>query len=297
MRLQSINLSRAKDIHSLVEHRRVFNMNHCELNIFETYRQCSDVSLSYSGLVITSMMRGKKVMYLSEQPGFEFLPGETIILPEGVSMKVDFPEADDRHPVQCATLALDWDMVNQTLDFLNEHYPPKRDGLEWKLDFNRYHFQNNRELVGSINKLIAISMEEEVTKEALADLTLKSLLIRIIQTQNLSGVDDRLVTDSRFDEVIQYIRGHLSGKISIDTLCQKACMSKSTFFRSFKATFGLSPVDYIIREKLRLAKTLLADPSMSITAVCYQSGFNNLNYFSRLFKRAEGITPARYQRS
>lgn len=106
--LQGINLSDTRELDSLVEHRRVFTLNHCELNIFETYRSCSDVVLCYDGLVITSMLRGKKVMYLSENPGFDFLPGETVILPEGVSMKVDFPDADERHPVQCATIALNW---------------------------------------------------------------------------------------------------------------------------------------------------------------------------------------------
>ncbi len=295
--LQSINLSDTGKLNSLVEHRRVFNLNYCELNIFETYRQCSDVSLSYNGLVITSMLRGKKVMYLYQQPGFDFLPGETVILPEGVSLKVDFPEADEKHPVQCATLALDWNMVHSTLDFLNQNYPKINGHLEWKLNFSKYHFYNNRQLANSINSLISISMDDSLAKDALADLTLKSLLVRVIQTQSLASPEDALNTNGRLVSVTQYIREHLTEKIGIDMLCRKACMSKSSFFRLFKETFGLSPVEYIIHERIQMAKNLLADRTVNITSACYQSGFNNLNYFVRLFKRVEGITPKEFQRS
>ena len=294
--LQRINLSDTMELDSLVEHRRVFNLNHCELNIFETYRQCSDVVLSYDGLVITSMLRGKKVMHLSENPGFDFLPGETVILPEGISMKVDFPEADERHPVQCATIALNWAVVTSMLDFLNETYPRHADdSQEWKLNFNQYHFYNNRELANVMNKLISISMEDDLAKDALADLTLKSLLIRVIQTQNMALAEDGLPANNRFATVVEYIREHLAEKIGIDMLCRKACMSKSGFFRLFKETFGLSPTEFIIRERISLAKRLLVDPSVSVTEVCFRAGFNNLHYFSRLFKTLEGMTPTAYR--
>src|SRR5690606_15062232 len=167
--LHPINLSDNTVLESRVEHRRVFNLRHCELNIFETCHPCCDVSLSHNGLVISSMMRGKKRMSLSSDTAFDFLPGETIIIPEGVSMKVDFPEADEKHPVQCITLVLEWDMVYRTLDFLNETYPNKEPPFVWKLNFSQYHFRNNRELAQSLNRLTNISMEDNIAKDALAD--------------------------------------------------------------------------------------------------------------------------------
>ncbi|MBO0930899.1 AraC family transcriptional regulator [Fibrella aquatilis] len=293
--LESINLSDTHARTSLVENRRVFTLNQCELNIFETYKPCSGVVLSYDGLVITSMLRGRKVMYLSQNPGFSFLPGETVILPEGVSMKVDFPEADARHPVQCATIALDWQVVGQTLAFLNEQYPRQDDSGEWKLNFSQYHFYNNRELANVLNRLINISMEDNMAKDALADLTLKSLLIRVIQTQNMAVMADGLPTNNRFAAVISYIHEHLTEKIGIDILCQKACMSKSSFFRSFKDVFGLSPVEFIIRERISLARRLLANPNMTVGEVSDMVGFHNAHYFSRLFKLLEGTTPKTYR--
>lgn len=293
--LNPINLSDSSTLDTLVEHRRVFTLQHCELNIFETFHRCHDVKLSYEGLVISSMMRGRKVMTLSGTEEFDFLPGESVILPEGVSMKVDFPEADEKHPVQCATLALNWDMVNRNLAFLNENYPNTDSPFEWKLNFSRYHFMNNKELASSINKLISISMEDNAAKDALADLSLKFLLLRIIQTQNLATImEGKLQDDQRFAPALQYIKEHLTEKISIEELAKQACMSKSVFFQAFKEQFGIPPLEYILRKRITYATKIMADKTLSITEVCYQAGFNNLNYFIRLFKRLEGVTPKAY---
>ena len=294
--LAPINLSDCTQLDSLVEHRRVFNLKHCELNIFETFHRCDNVVLSYDGLVVSSMMRGRKIMSLAGTEEFDFLPGESVILPEGVSMKVHFPEADERHPVQCATLALDWEMVNRNLAFLNESYPNSEAPFEWKLNFSQYHFLNNKELAGSLNKLISISMEDNVAKDGLADLSLKFLLLRIIQTQNLALINEPAIPHHHFTPVVQYIKEHLTEKISIDALARESCMSRSAFFLAFKKQFGLSPLEYVQQERIQKARQLLADATMSITDVCYQSGFNNLNYFIKLFKRMEGVTPTAYRK-
>lgn len=293
--IRTINLSDPAQVPSLVEHRRVFTLDQCELNIFETWRKCENVSLSFNGLVVSSMMRGKKMMYLGDEVGgFEFLPGESVILPDNMPVRVDFPDADEKRAVQCAALMLDWDLVNRTLDFLNETYPKE---IPWELNFSYYHFPNNQELANSLNRLISISMEEGTMKDALADLALKTLLVRVVQTQQLSILEHNAVSDHRLASVIQYIREHLTQPINVEKLCKKALMSKTVFFRVFRETFGISPVEYITRERIKLARQLLTDPSLSITEVCYQSGFNNVNYFTRLFKRMEGVPPSVFRQS
>lgn len=277
---------------TLVEHKRIFNLKDCQLSIFETFHACENVFLSYDGLVVSSMMLGKKAMSINGSERFNFVPGESVIIPEGVSMKVDFPEADMSHPVQCATLALDWDMVEKNIAYLNETYPNTEAPFVWELNFNRYHFQNNKELAGSVNKLISISMEDTSAKDALADLSLKFLLLRIIQTQNISlAENDTKQLGSRLTAVIEYIHQHLSQKITVDHLSRIACMSKPLFYRNFKNQFGISPIEFVLRQRIHLAKELLKNPLLSITDVCYQCGFNNLNYFSKQFKRIEGATP------
>nr|WKN35207.1 AraC family transcriptional regulator N-terminal domain-containing protein [Tunicatimonas sp. TK19036] len=288
--IQPINLSDSSTIENLVEHRRVFTLNKLELGIFETFHQSYNVTLSHQGLVITSMLRGRKVMHYDNHPSFDFLPGSTIIVPDGVSMRVSFPDAAEHSPVQCATLTLDWAVVDQTLNFLNEHYP--REQKKWELEFSRYHFVNNRPLAESINRLITISMEDDVSKDALADLALKTLLIRVVLTQQETEHD--LHTLDKPNELLlieKYIRQHLTDKISIDDLCDRAGLSKSSLFRLFKANHQMSPVSYINHQRIYFAKELLNNPDITISEACYRSGFNHVSYFDKLFKKVCGKTP------
>lgn len=291
-----IELSDATQLDRVEEHRRVFGLRDCQLSIFETYNKCPDVALSSQGLVISSMMRGRKVLSQPAGEHFDFVPGESVIIPDGISMRVDFPEADAHHPVQCANLALEWGMVERNLAFLNEQYPNTEAPFTWKLDFSRYHFQNNRELASSINRLISISMEDSSAKDALADLSLKFLLLRIIQTQNLALLlQPAPAQEFQFAGVVEHIRQHLQNPIAVDELARVAGMSKPLFYRDFKAFSGTTPLEFVVRERIALSKQRLADPAISVSEACYSSGFNNLNYFIRQFKRIEGITPKAFQ--
>ncbi len=292
-----IELSEAAQLDRAEEHRRMFGLRDCQLSTFETYNKCADVALSSQGLVVSSMMRGRKVLSQKKGERFDFVPGESVIIPRGISMQVDFPEVDAHHPVQCANLAMDWDTVERNLVFLNEHYPNTEEPFTWKLDFSRYHFQNNRELASSINRLISISMEDSSAKDALADLSLKFLLLRIIQTQHLALLQHpEPAQEFQFAGVVEHIRKDLQRPITVDELADVAGMSKARFYREFKAFSGTTPLDFVVRERIALAKQFLAEPEISVSEACYSSGFNNLNYFIRQFKRIEGITPKAYQR-
>ncbi|WP_286927348.1 AraC family transcriptional regulator [Flavobacterium sp. UBA4197] len=290
-------LSNEKSLKTLVENRTIYSLNNCELNIFETYQTSDLVPLKFNDLVVTSMLRGKKIMHLFDEPGFEYVPGETVVIPANVEMKIDFPEASRNNPTQCLALAIDHIKIKETLHFLNERYPKEGNGNFWKLDYENYFFYNNIELATTINKLVKECMSDSITKDALADLTLQELLVRIIQTQTIKAIDTNVFPDknSPIIPVVEYIRKNIRENISLKELSDKACMSTTSFYRFFKRELGMSPIEFILNEKIKQAKQLLKNPTIQVNEVCFQSGFEDCNYFIRLFKKYEGITPKQYQ--
>lgn len=295
--LYTPDLTPEKSLKTLVENRTVFSLNHCELNLFETYQESELVPLKFNDLVVTSMLRGKKVMHLMEDPSFEYLPGETVIVPSQVEMKIDFPEATLQNPTQCIALAIDQQVIKETLDFLNEKYPKEGSNNLWKLDKENYFFYNNIDLAAAINKLIKECMGNSITKDAIADLTLQELIIRIIQTQTKKILENEILPDSNspITPCIEYIRKNIRETILLKDLSDKACMSTTSFYRYFKRELGVSPIEYILNEKIKYAKKLLSNPKIQINEVSYASGFEDCNYFIRIFKKYEGVTPKQYQ--
>lgn len=293
----SPNLTQESLLKTLVENRTIYNLENCELNLFETYEKSELVPLKFSDLVVTSMLKGKKVMHLFDRDGFDYLPGESVIIPSNVEMKIDFPEASFENPTQCLALAIDNKKIIDTLNFLNDKYPKAGQNNFWQLDESNFYFENNEDMSNVITKLISICQSTSVFKDTLADLSLQELLVKIVQSQTLKSISEGKATSSNpiLVSIIEVIKDNITKKIELGTIAKNAGLSTSSLYRLFKTEMGISPIEFIILEKIKLAKSYLTDKNIYIKNVSYEAGFEDSNYFIRLFKHYEGITPKQYQ--
>jgi transcriptional regulator GlxA family with amidase domain len=184
------------------------------------------------------------------------------------------------------------------VDLLNERFPKTKESGNWQTDYDLFHLQNSLELTSTINQMIQIPDEKGAFKDALADLRLKELLIRLFQTQAsqwLMMQAEFLKTSHRLAAVITYVRDNLHENIKLDTLAGIACMSRPHFFRSFKREIGMSPLDFIHKERLAKAKLLLKNVQWTISEIAIACGFQNLPWFSLQFKKQTGKTPSQFR--
>ncbi len=298
-RQKLLPLKKEKDLLTMVENRSVYTLEHCELNVYETRQQSEKVSLVFNDIVLTSMIRGKKVMHLAGKEAFDYLPGEFVIVPEKEEMVIDFPEADSYNPTQCIALAVQADILRDTLQLLNENYPKTEKDDSWKIDLSCFHLQNTFEIASAVDRLLSVSTENIPAKDVIADFTLKELLIRLMQTQARKLILDsynKHTSTHRFAFVVEFIKNHIHEEITIDMLSNICYMSKPNFFKCFKREFGISPVDFVIKERMKMAKKLLKDVNVTIGEAAYAVGINNLSYFFKLFKRYEGTTPNEFRK-
>jgi AraC-like DNA-binding protein len=73
-------------------------------------------------------------------------------------------------------------------------------------------------------------------------------------------------------------------------------MGRTTFFKKVKQVTGMPPHEYIRKMRLMRAAELLKDPTLSISEVAYQTGFEDPNYFSRNFKEYFGVTASQFRK-
>ena len=282
---------------SLVENQTSYTLRSAEMHVFETHQQAQRVLLEFNQPVLASMLEGKKVMHLQEMQSFDFLPGESLILPASEQMCIDFPEAEMDNPTRCLAMTISEDKIREIVLLLNEQMP-RAEEEEWRFANYNFHFTNDLAIHQIIQRLLFLFAENHPSKDLFADYMLRELVIRILQAETRKIYTEQalsLSSSNRLAFIIAYIRDNLDQSLSIAELSGKAYMSESNFHRVFKNELGVSPVDFINNERIKLATSLLHNPKRKIKDVYVACGFNSLSYFIRLFKRKYQLSPKEYQ--
>ncbi|MGB3181017.1 MAG: AraC family transcriptional regulator [Cyclobacteriaceae bacterium] len=293
------NYSRTRTLQTLVENRTSYTVNHAELHIFETSREVRNVNLEFASPVIASMIKGRKSMRIKHYERFDFLPGESVIMPPHENMNIDFPGATEESPTQCTALTIDQERFTNMIHKMNE----ERAGNDLPaLNYNlsNLHFTNSEAFQQLVNRLVYIFTENNPAKDFFVDLILQELIVRLLQARNMYTIGQTqqvAQADPRLSYVVDYIRHNITRQFDVDTLSEKACMSSSHFFRCFKSEYGVSPLEFINKEKIASAARMIRDnPGEQMKEIYYECGFNNYSYFSKLFKRYMKVSPTMYRK-
>ena len=95
--------------------------------------------------------------------------------------------------------------------------------------------------------------------------------------------------------ILTYIADNYKKSISIEEISNYCFYSKSYFMKFFKETMGMGFIQYLNDYRLEIAAKMLLDTSDNILDVALNTGFENLSYFNRCFKRKYGVTPRKYR--
>lgn len=103
------------------------------------------------------------------------------------------------------------------------------------------------------------------------------------------------IEDRRLRRVLDYIHANLADNLSLDDMASEAAMSRFHFVRAFTKALGTSPLQYVIGERMKLAKVLLQTTKLSIHAVAHRAGYEDVSRFGQHFRRHVGTTPAAFR--
>ncbi|XOV90977.1 MAG: AraC family transcriptional regulator [Bacteroidota bacterium] len=100
---------------------------------------------------------------------------------------------------------------------------------------------------------------------------------------------------NRLDKVMYLVNSGYRNNLKLDDVAEQIGMNPSAFSRYFKEKTGKAFSDFIIEMRISYACKLLTEGKLTITQVCFDSGFNNLSNFNRQFRKITEFTPSQFQ--
>ena len=118
----------------------------------------------------------------------------------------------------------------------------------------------------------------------------------VVEGESLSK-DEFTGMDVDFIEKLnEYINENITNsQLDVETLCVNMAMSRMQLYRKIKMLTNYSPNEYVRVIRLRKAKELLTTTTLSITEICYMTGFSSPSYFAKCFKSFTGELPSAYR--
>lgn len=126
---------------------------------------------------------------------------------------------------------------------------------------------------------------------------LTSILVLLMEESwNPSNKNYSSQRKQNMQNIKDYLDEHYYEKITLDQLSEKFFINKFYLARIFKDQFGITIANYILKRRITHAKQLLRFTNLSIDKICLRCGINDANYFSRVFKKIEGISPGEFRK-
>lgn len=157
--------------------------------------------------------------------------------------------------------------------------------------------ENGGQYTDIFSRLYNIAGSEDYIKDMKLNAVLNELLA-IIMEQSWHPENKNIGKKRReLVEVKAFLDGHFTEKITLDSLAASFYIDKFYLSKIFKETYGTTINAYILSKRITQAKRFLRFTDLSIDEIGSRVGMNDANYFSRSFKKLEGISPSEYKKT
>lgn len=169
---------------------------------------------------------------------------------------------------------------------------------------NRILFQNLVSGDEEMNRCMQSIIQELQRQELGYELSVKSHLYRMLSllvrkyvatTTELDEYRNRLKELERLAPVFAYIDDHYKEKLSVQQLADIAGLSRYHFSRLFKQVTDKSLIEYVNLIRINKAENMLRSKSMNISEIAMETGFSDIYYFSRTFKKLKKMSPTEWK--
>lgn len=146
--------------------------------------------------------------------------------------------------------------------------------------------------IDSISEKFAIQIEKTSTIQQISDLQNKMIreYCEAVSRFSLKNFNHLI------RKAIEFIRINLDQDLSLEKISKAIHSSPFELSRKFKKETGQTITDYINHLRITEALSIMENENLSITNIAEMVGFNDVNYFTKVFKKIKGITPSKYRK-
>ena len=116
-----------------------------------------------------------------------------------------------------------------------------------------------------------------------------------LESEYLHQLTSWFKKSGRINIVFNHVRNNFKEEVTLPEIANKAGMTVPSFCRYFKKITNKTFIQFVNEYRLVHASKLLAEQPMSITDVCFESGFNNFSHFNKSFKAFTGQNPSEFR--
>jgi AraC-like DNA-binding protein len=155
--------------------------------------------------------------------------------------------------------------------------------------------QLDKRLLKYIDSLEFYFIEPEKVEGSLIKIKLLELLFYLSANDNKILEQLLDLRDHFRSNITATVEDNIMNSLSLNQLAVLSGRSLSSFRRDFLAIYNMPPSQWIRQKRLEKARELLISTKMTITDICYTTGFENIAHFSRLFKSEFGYCPTEFR--
>lgn len=271
-----------KYTHVPEEAKRSFHYDHVKICCNEqiTSHQQKTWELSY---IIT----GSGTRMIGNQIG-EFSKGEIVLIPPDIPHCWNFNEfdTDEDGKIENITITFSTRFLNKLAETFVELDRPIKAITNTK---DAVLFSQS---ISSLLQEIILSMRAEDELNRLSSFI--KLLGLIASPDNMQSIGKLVVIDentSKIQNIQLYVMNNYQNEIKLDNVSKLVGLDRSSFCVFFKRMVGDTFVSYLTKYRIESSCHMMQKTKKSISEICFASGFNDIPYYNRVFKKLKGVTP------
>jgi AraC-like DNA-binding protein len=224
---------------------------------------------------------------------YNYDPARYLVASVGLPVMGSVIEATDAEPYLSLQLDLD---LPELGELAIRHLPPPGERVTFPMGLTLN--QTTPALLDAVIRLAGL-LDEPRDIEALAPLTTREILYRLLTGPGGSVIRHMAHTDSRLSQIaraIVWIRTHYREACRIEDAAEVAGMSRSTFHEHFRSVTSMSPIEFRTQLRMQEARQLMVSNLMDAASAGFHVGYDSPSQFSRDYSRFFGSPPAKHAR-